>query len=178
MFLLQMSGAPGSGKSTLAKEILGHINSIILDHDVIKSSLIESGIDFNLAGKASYNVIWSLADYYLSLKHNIIIDSPCFYVEGLEKGIFLAKKYEFQYKYIECRIDNLEEIDHRLRKRKKMISQVSQVISDRTDEKVFQNWIENMKRPSDIPYIVVDTSKPLTSYMKKVIDYIENEVAF
>lgn len=44
MFLLQMSGAPGSGKSTLAKEISGRINSIILDLDVIKSSLIESGI--------------------------------------------------------------------------------------------------------------------------------------
>ncbi|WP_154674942.1 zeta toxin family protein [Desnuesiella massiliensis] len=38
MFLLQMSGAQGSGKSTLAKEISRHINSIILDHDVIKSS--------------------------------------------------------------------------------------------------------------------------------------------
>ena len=59
-----------------------------------------------------------------------------------------------------------------------MISQVSQVISDRTDEKVFKNWIENMKRPSDIPYIVIDTSKPLTSCMRKVIDYMENEVAF
>lgn len=89
--------------------------------------------------------------------------------------MLLAKKYGRQYKYIECRIDNLEEIDHRLRKRKKMISQVSQVISDRTNEKIFQNWIENMKRPSDIPYIVVDTSKPLASYMRKVIDCMENE---
>lgn len=52
---------------------------------------------------------------------------------------------------------------------------MSQVISDRTDEKVFQNWIENMKRPSDIPYTVVDTSKPLASYMRKVIDYMKNE---
>lgn len=175
MFLLQMSGAPGSGKSTLAIEISKNINVIILDHDIIKSSLIHSGIEFNLAGKLSYNTIWSLAEYYLKQGRNVIIDSPCFYIEGLENGMQLAEKYKFKYKYVECRVEDLKEIDSRLKKRNNMVSQISQVMSDKTDERVFLNWINNMKRPSDIPYIIVDTDKPLESYVNKVVDYLEGE---
>jgi len=47
-------------------------------------------------------------------------------------------------------------------------------ISDRTDETTFQNWIDNIKIPSAIPYLIVDTSQPLLSYLNKVIEYIKD----
>lgn len=175
MYFVQMSGAPGAGKSTLAREIAKNIDVIILDHDIVKTALIESNIDANITGKTSYHVVLSLVDYYLSQNRSVIVDSPCFYNELLEKGISIARKNGAKYKYIECRIDDLNEIDFRLKKRKRMISQVPQVVSDKTNEKIFENWINNMKRPSDMSYLVVDTSQPLKSYLNEVIEYIEDE---
>ncbi len=42
MFFLQMSGYPGSGKSTLAKEISKNTGAVVVDHDVVKSALMNS----------------------------------------------------------------------------------------------------------------------------------------
>lgn len=52
MFLLQMSGFPGSGKSTLAKEISKHIDVVVVDRDVIKSSMIASGVDLDIVASS------------------------------------------------------------------------------------------------------------------------------
>lgn len=59
-----------------------------------------------------------------------------------------------------------------------MISQVSKVISDRTDEKIFENWIENMKRPSEFKYFVIETSRSLNTYINEVIEYINDETFY
>ena len=39
--LIQMSGAPGSGKSTLARAIAPQLHAAVLDHDLIKATLVE-----------------------------------------------------------------------------------------------------------------------------------------
>jgi len=38
---IQMPGAPGSGKSTMAKLLRQSIGGVVIDHDVIRSSLLE-----------------------------------------------------------------------------------------------------------------------------------------
>lgn len=53
MFLLQMAGFPGSGKSTIAQLIAKHTNSIVIDRDVIKSSMLNAGIKDQLLADAS-----------------------------------------------------------------------------------------------------------------------------
>ena len=67
MFFVQMSGFPGSGKSTLSRQIAKRTKAVIIDHDIVKSSLLHSreGIpmDPKLAGKISYNIDWSLIDF-------------------------------------------------------------------------------------------------------------------
>lgn len=64
MFFLQMSGFPGSGKSTLSREIAKMTGAIIIDHDIVKSALLESfevdDIDTRVAGKISYDIEWAL----------------------------------------------------------------------------------------------------------------------
>ena len=50
-----MSDAPGSGKSTLAKLLGSSIYAVVIDHDVLKSSLLEyNTVSFDQASKFAY----------------------------------------------------------------------------------------------------------------------------
>jgi hypothetical protein len=42
LFFLQMSGYPETVKSTLARQITKHTGAIVINHDIIKSALLES----------------------------------------------------------------------------------------------------------------------------------------
>lgn len=172
MFFLQMSGFPGSGKSTLSRQIAKRTGAIIIDHDIVKSALLHSiqdvPIDGSVAGRVSYNIDWSLIEFLLSQGQSVVFDSPCLYEEIVERGIGLSQKYNVTYKYVECYLNDFEEVNDRLKKRDRMISQINEVGSIET----FTYSIANSKRPTDYPYIVVDTSKPFESYLDEVINYI------
>ncbi len=56
-YVIQMSGVPGSGKSTIVRGVATHLNAIILDHDDTKSAILATGIENDLASKASYSVL-------------------------------------------------------------------------------------------------------------------------
>jgi predicted kinase len=173
MFFVQMSGFPGSGKSTLARQIGKRTGAVIIDHDIIKSALLntieETPIHGKQAGKISYNIDWSLIEFHLSQGHNVIFDCPCLYEEMVEKGTLLAKKYNVKYKYVECYLDNSYEINFRLKSRKRMISQIQEIYS----EESFKYTINNSKKPSEYKCLVVDTGQPLEKYIQDVMKYIE-----
>jgi predicted kinase len=174
LFFVQMSGFPGSGKSTLAREISKRINCVIIDHDIVKSALLhtieEIPIDPKLAGKISYNIDWSLIDFLLSQGKSVIFDSPCLYDEMVEKGTKLAEKYHANYKYVECYMDSMEEINARLKSRERMISQIESVQS----EEAFLYTIKNSKKPAGHSCLVVDTSRPPECYLEEVLEYIKD----
>jgi predicted kinase len=174
MFFLQMSGFPGSGKSTLSRLIAKSTGAIIIDHDIVKSTLLTSletnYIDTNVVGKIAYDIEWSLIDFHLSQGHSVILDSPCFYTEMVEKGIKLTEKYQVDYKYVECYLNDLAEIQNRLKNRTRMISQIQQVASD----KALAEWVNKSKRPSEFESLVVDSGKPIESYLDAVISYISD----
>lgn len=86
----------------------------------------------------------------------------------LEKGIKLSKEYNVKYKYVECYLNDIEEINNRLKKRKQMISQIRKVES----EEAFEKWLDDSKRPSDFTYIIVDSGQPLEDYINKVMTYM------
>lgn len=167
-----MSGFPGSGKSTLSREIAKRTGAVIIDHDIVKSALLHSVdidmIDAKVAGKISYNIDWSLIDFHLSQGQNVIFDSPCLYQEMVDKGIDLSKKYNAKYKYVECYLNDFEEVNNRLRNRVRMVSQIKEISSKET----FKSTIENSKKPIGYKCIVIDTGKPLKSYIDKVVNYI------
>ncbi len=50
--------------------------------------------------------------------------------EWLKKGIELSNKHGVKYKYIECYLNDMEEINRRLQTRKRMISQIEKVESE------------------------------------------------
>jgi predicted kinase len=167
-----MSGYPGSGKSTLARTIGNRTGAIVIDHDIVKTALLESmesNLDPKATGKISYHIEWSLIDFLLSQGHSVIFDSPCFYTEMVEKGTNLAQKYKIQYKYVECYVKDMEEINKRLKQRNRMISQIQQVHS----EEAFKFQIENSKRPTHFKTLIVDSSQPIENYIPKVMDYMK-----
>jgi predicted kinase len=172
MFFIQMSGFPGSGKSTLSREIAKRTGAVLIDHDIVKTALLESmedaPIDNKSAGRISYNIDWSLIDFHLSQGQDVIFDSPCLYNEMIEKGTGLSQKYKVKYKYIECYFDDMNEINIRLQNRERKISQIEMVSSD----EAFRATLERSKKPSDHKYLVVDTSLSLDSYMDEVMKYV------
>ena len=172
MFFIQMSGFPGSGKSTLSRQIAKRTGAVLIDHDIVKSALleaIEGEIDNSLAGKISYNIDWSLIEFHLSQGHDVIFDSPCLYDELVRKGTNLSTKYNATYKYVECYIDDVKEVNFRLNNRERMTSQIKEI----TSEEAFRYTINNSKKPADIKCLLVDTSKPLESYVEDVLEYVK-----
>ncbi|HEK9101175.1 AAA family ATPase [Bacillus pfraonensis] len=80
MFFLQMSGFPGSGKSTLARRIAQNTGAIVIDHDIVKTALLESletrQIETMAAGGISYEIEWALIDFHLSRYFRAVILPP------------------------------------------------------------------------------------------------------
>ncbi|RLQ89829.1 AAA family ATPase [Planomicrobium sp. Y74] len=173
MIFIQMSGFPGSGKSALSREIAQQFGAVIVDHDVVKSSLMESiedaPIDSKLAGKIAYNIDWSLVEFHLSQGFHVILDSPCLYNELVEKGIFLCEKYNATYKYVECYLDDMNEINRRLKTRNRMVSQIGEVLSP----EAFTYTIANSKKPVGYEILTINTDQPLEAYLQEVINYLK-----
>ena len=171
MFFLQMAGFPGSGKSTLALEIANRKDYIIIDHDVTKTALLNSSneaVDRQEAGKIAYNIDFALVDFYLAQGRNVILDSPCLYEEIIERGTTISHKYGANYKYIECYLDDFDEINKRLKNRSNLISQISEVKS----KEIFYTAIKSNKKPLNYNSITINTSKSIDTYIDKVIDYL------
>ncbi|KIM43431.1 hypothetical protein M413DRAFT_443372 [Hebeloma cylindrosporum] len=177
-----MSGAPGSGKSTMAKLLGSLIDAVVLDHDILKSSLLEDNtISFNQAAKFAYRLDWTIADAMMDQERNVIIDSPCNYQEIVDKGRALAQKYGYAYWYIECRVDDIDLLDERLRKRAPLRSQRTGVDRPPRDSSgapcsedsraLFRRWIENPYRPDD-NIIVLDSSGSLEQHGDHILERI------
>lgn len=179
LYFIQMSGVPGSGKSTLASALAPQLRAVVIDHDITKSALLEADVPVNIAGSASYVVLHYLAESLLRQGHSVVFDSPCLYAELLARGQQLATDFGAAYRYIECVVDDLDEIDRRLQQRPRLPSQLSGVRAPPTpgsgktmiDERVFRDWMANMKRPAS-GYLEIDTTQPLESYLPTAREYI------
>lgn len=179
LVFIQMSGVPGAGKTTIAHAIAGRIGAVVIDHDVTKSALLEASVPVAVAGAASYQVLNALARHLLQQGYSVIFDSPCLYVELLERGQQLARVANAHYRYIECVVADLDELDRRLRTRPRMPSQLAGVWIAPTEgsgkaqsgDDVFRNWIAHMKRPNT-DYLVLDTTRPLETCIESAIAYV------
>lgn len=77
-------------------------------------------------------------------------------------------------------VEDLDELDRRLRTRTRLPSQLAGVLvaptagsgKTQTGEQVFREWMANMKRPAS-PYLVLHTSRPLDVCSKEALAYIE-----
>ena len=179
LVFIQMSGVPGAGKTTLAHALARRVGAVVIDHDVTKSALLEAGVPVASAGAASYRVLHATARHLLRQGHSVIFDSPCLYRDLLEHGQDLAREIGATYRYIECVVNDLDELDRRLRARPRLPSQLAGVRSPPTagsgkahvDEAVFRDWLANMQRPAS-DYLVLDTTRPLHQCLEAAISYV------
>ncbi|KAF4450410.1 P-loop containing nucleoside triphosphate hydrolase [Fusarium austroafricanum] len=176
--LIQMSGAPGSGKSTVAKLLRPSIGGIVIDHDVLRSAILESGsTSFDQAAKQAYLLQWKLAqDFMKQGVDSIIIDSTCNYPEVLEQGSSLAAQHGYASWYVECKVVDMNLLDQPMRARRPMLSQRFSVDSPpaaaqgnggRTDEDPrarFARWMESPCRLEDESRVIIvdSTASPET----------------
>ncbi len=86
----------------------------------------------------------------------------------VEKGIKLSNKHGVKYKYIECYLNDMEEINMRLQTRKRLVSQIGKVES----EVAFKKWLNGSKRPLNSEYLIVNSSEPLERYAEQMMDYM------
>jgi len=169
-----MSGIPGTGKSTLARYICKMENAVLLDLDIIKSSVLASfgnDIDFKFAGKVAYDMIFALTDSNLEMGNSVVIDSPCRYEIIIEQGTALTEKYNIPYKFIECYLDleNLNELNRRRVEREIM---PSQKVNIPIDEDIFKKSIDSLKRPIEHECLLINTSQKIEEYIGNVIEYL------
>ncbi|EPE37017.1 P-loop containing nucleoside triphosphate hydrolase [Glarea lozoyensis ATCC 20868] len=179
---IQMSGRPGSGKSTLSRLLRSSINGVVIDHDILRSPLLESNIPFNQAAKLAYTQQWRLAeDFAKQGVENIIIDSPCNYQEVLEQGSTCAKRFGYTFWYIECQIEDAEMLERRLQNREPMTSQrtgieapPAAVLGGCVDEdarEVLRKWTKVPCRP-DENTVLVDSAGDLVVLRDYILQQI------
>jgi predicted kinase len=197
--LVQMSGAPGTGKSTLARAIAPMLHAAVLDHDLIKATLVEHmplpaladapAIDARpdqAAGRASYTLARRLAATLLDTGITAILDSPCFYTEQLEAGQQVAADHGAAYRYVECVTSDLDVIAVRLRTRTAYPTQyrdmdqvpatAGKTIAAGTAG--WQEWIDGMKRPADRSlYLRIDTSRPVGECAADILRFLQAATA-
>jgi len=169
-----MSGMPGAGKSTLARRICKITNAVLLDTDIVKSSILNSfknDIDFKFAGKVAYELIFSLAGSNLEIGNSVVIDSPCRFDIIIEQGVALAQKYNIPYKFVECylELEHLPELNQRRVMREIL---PSQKVNVPIDSEVFLKGVKSFKRPASHECLLVDTIKGIDTYIGSVIEYL------
>ena len=179
---IQMSGAPGSGKSTMAKLLQQSIGGVVIDHDVIRSSLLQDNdLPFEEVAKKAYSLQWASASEVAQQGLNVIMDSTCNFQEVLDQGSALAEQHGLAYWYVECRVEDIDLLDERLRARTPMKSQRTGV--DRPPEAAsaarqgedsraqFQKWIDSPCRPGHNA-IVVDSTSDLEAGRNRILEHI------
>lgn len=180
--LLQMSGAPGAGKSTIARAVAARLGWVVVDHDAVKTAVLDGGTGFEAAGRIAYSVTLTVAGGLLEQGWSVVIDSPCFYQQLLDAGQALADRHGAIYRYVECRLDDIDALDARLARRTPMRSQRARVASRPPDQdpaaategrQLFRTWIDGMKRPPH-DFLACDTSRPLEECLAEVTAYLNS----
>lgn len=165
-----MSGAPGSGKSTIANLLAPYIDAVVFNHDTARSTVLEFGIPFDQAAKLAYSLGWTFTKDMIKQGRSVILDSPCNYEETLDRGSTIAREHGYEYWYVECRVEDIDVLDERLRKRPALRCQrrrVDQLPADASSkhynedpQTLFKRRYQNPLRPQSNVIIVDSTNNP------------------
>ncbi|KFY75475.1 hypothetical protein V499_04564 [Pseudogymnoascus sp. VKM F-103] len=186
-YIIQLSGLPGSGKSTIAHRLARSIDGIVINHDLLKSFFLDTSTStststatsLDQAAKLAYTLDWILAEDLLKQGRSVIIDSVCNYTTLIEKGVELAEKFGCEYRFVECRVQDVEVLDRRLKGRVAMRSQRTGIDAPPVDaegvgegsvdhREVLRRKLENPVRPGS-GAIVVDSSGSTEECVEEIL---------
>jgi predicted kinase len=170
-FLLQMAGPSGSGKSTLARAIGRSTGAIVIDKDVIKATMLDGGRfpgalpqPEEVAATQSYAVFFALTESLLGMGHSVIMDSPASFDAVRAEGTRMACAAGVVYRIIECRVQNIDELQRRLDNREALSSQLRVA------------GFDGLARPGTSrlhePHLTLDTQRPLEECVEAALAYV------
>ncbi|MGZ0150388.1 AAA family ATPase [Kribbella sp. WER1] len=179
MFLLQMSGVPGAGKSTVAAHVVEKFGAVAVDYDVIKSAVLDADFELGPSTRAAYEVMYAMARHLLVQGRDVVMDSPCFWPRIVDEGMAIAAENNATYRYVECRIDDLQRLDERLRQRPRQRTNRPSLNQPPADagtepedgEALFREWMDKSHRPAS-GYLQLDMERPLTDVFVEVDNYL------
>jgi predicted kinase len=158
--LIQMAGHGGSGKSTLARQLAGYFGGVVIDLDVIKTALLDTGIEWSPASTGSYEVIHALVDDFLATGSAcVVVDTPSYWADIHERLTSVASRHGASYVFVEC--NAAEEIRaRRLVSRPTKRSQIPQLGRAAADAPSDTPPVHQrpIVRPPGGPCVVVDTN--------------------
>ena len=172
--LLQLSGVPGTGKSTLARRLAAGLDLVVLDKDVVMSSLLADDEPLANAGRASYSCLLALAANLLSQGHDVVLDSPCRYPSLLESGRALAAAAGVSYRLVELWADDPAALLPRLTARDHRQSQVTPAVPEwelGTPVDTLHGWQEQLVRPQT-GWLRVDALLPPDEVLRLTLEYL------
>jgi predicted kinase len=173
-FLLQLAGPPGVGKSTFAGAIAEHTGGVALDRDVLKSRLIDSGVSIEDAGRLSFDLMYAVAADVLDQGLHVVLDTTSHYPDIPERSARLAADAGARFRFIECTLQDTQELKRRLTTRPRRSSQMGQFdVTPRgsTAEKIgVHKW--KTYGPSD-GWLVLDLAGPLEDYLREALNYLD-----
>jgi predicted kinase len=178
LYLVQMAGAPGSGKSTIASAVADEIGAVILNSDTVKTAMLDADIPWSLAGPATYNVLFAVADDLLARNQSVIIDSPSHYREIPEKGLAIARDRDAIYRFVECVCDDDVMLERRLGERTPRRSQMPGVgiappDADGMPHPATRTGVHRWRTfGPDGRHAVIDTLRPVTECVAAALSYV------
>jgi predicted kinase len=181
-FLLQMAGRSGAGKSTVAEQIAAHTGAVVVDMDILKSTALDVGVEWDLAGKVAYRGSWSVAEALLGQGFNVILDSPCRFEWIVNETTAIAQRQSAAYCFIECVMPDLEELGRRLRSRPRRRSQMVDAGVSSPDAPAMSGIVKQLqtadasvwdtKYPTS-PWLQLDTRENAERCLARALAYLD-----
>src|SRR5437762_5981931 len=89
---VSMAGLPGVGKTTLAARLGAMLHWLVLDRDIIKTAMVDTGMDEEQAGWIAYDMFFTLAqNIIMHQHHSLILDTSALYPFILERATAIAQ---------------------------------------------------------------------------------------
>lgn len=178
LFVLQLAGPPGCGKSRLARAVAAARPAIIVNSDVVKSTLLDADVPWKLAGPAAYQTLFALAGDLLQQGNNVILDSPSHYMYIPENGDRVATEHAGRYRFIELSCPDTGELRRRLAERTPLRSQMRALDemppdSDGTTQAVRVGTHQWQTCGPQGGHLVLDVTQPFDDYLKQALAYLD-----
>ena len=116
-FIIQMHGHPGSGKSLVARGIAGATGAIVLDRDVVKSTMLEYGHDDDDIAPVAYEICLRMAGEIARQGYSVILDSTAYYPIIRNRGRQYAEEANAGYYIVDVVCTDEEELRRRQHRR-------------------------------------------------------------
>jgi len=172
--LVMLAGMPGTGKSTLARAIATSLDWVVLDKDVVHTTLLQASAE---AGAMAYKVVLKLAEDLVVLqRRSLVLDTAGRQPIILNEVNRIVKNSQARLKVIRCVLDPHLRA-RRLSSREALESQWTADLTAPDQESALtapdqeSAWYAHL--PEDT--LLLDTAPPLDQMLEQALTFVQAE---